>query len=140
MQGSLRLAAAAMLGFLQALVTALLMNICIVGINQLYDVEIDKVNKPYLPLAAGDISMQTGVWIVWLTGAVSLAIGIASGSMPLVGTLVVSLLLGLAYSTDLPFLRWKRFPVLAAGCILAVRCDAAASGFTYFVFLSMHSC
>lgn len=121
MQGSLKLVRGAALGFVQALVAALLMNICIVGINQLYDVEIDKVNKPYLPLASGEISIKAGTWIVGITGAVSLAIGLASGSMPLVGTLGVSLLLGIAYSTDLPFLRWKRFPVVAAGCILAVR-------------------
>lgn len=45
----------------------------------------------------------------------------ASGSAPLLATLGGSLLLGIAYSTDVPFLRWKRFPVLAAACILAVR-------------------
>ena len=26
----------------------------IVGINQVYDVNIDKVNKPFLPVAAGE--------------------------------------------------------------------------------------
>ena len=97
------------------------MNICIVGLNQLYDVEIDKVNKPYLPLAAGDLSIVAATWIVSMTGAASLALGVASASMPLVGTLVGSLLLGIAYSTDLPFLRWKRFPLLAMACILSVR-------------------
>lgn len=52
--------APAVSGLLQALVPALLMNVAIVGINQLYDVEIDKVNKPYLPLASGELSMQQG--------------------------------------------------------------------------------
>ncbi len=42
----------------QALVSALLMNVCIVGLNQLYDVEIDRVNKPYLPLASGEMTMR----------------------------------------------------------------------------------
>jgi hypothetical protein len=51
---------AAVVGLLQALVPALLMNVAIVGINQLYDVDIDKVNKPYLPLASGELSMQQG--------------------------------------------------------------------------------
>jgi hypothetical protein len=51
---------AAVAGLVQALVPALLMNVAIVGINQLYDVEIDKVNKPYLPLASGELSMQQG--------------------------------------------------------------------------------
>ena len=31
-------------------------NAYIVGINQIYDVDIDKVNKPFLPVAAGEIS------------------------------------------------------------------------------------
>lgn len=114
-----------------ALASALLMNICIVGINQIYDIEIDKVNKPYLPLAAGDFSVATGSAIVWITGAVSLAIGIASGSGPLLSTLSGSLLLGLAYSTDVPFLRWKRYPMAAAACILAVRAVLVQLGFFF---------
>ncbi len=61
--------AVASAALLQALVPALLMNICIVGLNQLYDVEIDRVNKPYLPLASGELSEQQGRWIVGLTGA-----------------------------------------------------------------------
>lgn len=35
--------------------------------------------------------------------------------------LFVSFLLGTAYSIDLPLLRWKRFALVAAMCILAVR-------------------
>ena len=58
---------------LQALGPALLMNICIVGLNQLYDVEIDRVNKPYLPLASGKLSEQQGRWIVAGTGDQSVA-------------------------------------------------------------------
>lgn len=42
---------------------------------QLYDIEIDQVNKPYLPLAAGDFSVSTGWALVVATGAASLAIG-----------------------------------------------------------------
>ena len=96
---------------------------------QLYDVEIDKTNKPYLPLAAGDFSMTTGVVIVVLTGAASLFIAWASGSMALLATVSGSLLLGLVYSCDLPLLRWKRSPVLAAACILAVRALLVQIGF-----------
>jgi len=116
-------------GVVAALVPALLMNICIVGMNQLYDVEIDKINKPYLPLASGEFDMTTGVAVVCSTGLVSLGMGFLNGSVPLICTLVGSLALGVVYSTDLPFLRWKRFPVLAAGCILAVRAVAVQLGF-----------
>ena len=45
---------------LYALVPSLLINIYIVGLNQLHDVEIDRVNKPYLPLASGDLSVGAG--------------------------------------------------------------------------------
>ncbi|KAL1333453.1 probable homogentisate phytyltransferase 1, chloroplastic isoform X4 [Arachis ipaensis] len=48
----------------QAMVAALFMNIYIVGLNQLSDIEIDKINKPYLPLASGEYSVGTGVTIV----------------------------------------------------------------------------
>lgn len=65
--------------------------------------------------------MGTGRAIVAASGAASLAIGAAAASPPLLTTLGGSLALGIAYSTDLPFLRWKRSPVLAACCILAVR-------------------
>lgn len=41
--GSFTWTTAAFAGLLQALVPALLMNISIVGINQIYDVDIDKV-------------------------------------------------------------------------------------------------
>ena len=55
------------------------------------------------------------------TGTLALALGVMSGSGPLLATLAGSLVLGIAYSTDVPFLRWKQHPLLAAGCILAVR-------------------
>ena len=41
---------------LATLVAALTVNIAIVGVNQLTDVEIDRVNKPFLPIAAGDLA------------------------------------------------------------------------------------
>lgn len=111
----------AAIGLLQALIPALLMNICIVGMNQIFDVDIDKVNKPYLPLASGDWSLNTGISVAVSTGVVAVLLGIYIGSAPLLATLVGSLLLGIAYSVDLPFLRWKKYPVLAMGCILSVR-------------------
>lgn len=57
-QGSGQLGMPAAVALAQALASALLMNVCIVGLNQLYDVEIDKVNKPYLPLASGEMTMR----------------------------------------------------------------------------------
>ncbi|KAJ6914152.1 hypothetical protein NC651_016420 [Populus alba x Populus x berolinensis] len=51
-------------GVLEAVAAALMMNVYIVGLNQLTDMEIDKVNKPYLPVASGEYSVSTGVMIV----------------------------------------------------------------------------
>jgi homogentisate phytyltransferase/homogentisate geranylgeranyltransferase len=104
-----------------ALLAALLANVSIVGLNQCYDVEIDQLNKPYLPLASGEFSMQTGWNIVLTTGALSLLVSVLSGSLPLIITVSASHMLGIFYSADLAWMRWKRSPLLAAGCILAVR-------------------
>ena len=105
------------------------MNICIVGVNQVYDVEIDAVAKPHLPIPAGDLSAEGAARICAATGALSLAIGALSGSAPLLLTLAGSLALGFAYSADLPLLRWKRYPAVAAACIIAVRTVAVQGGF-----------
>lgn len=37
-------------------ISAMAMNIYVVGINQLVDVDVDKINKKYLPLASGEFS------------------------------------------------------------------------------------
>ncbi|XP_047338758.1 homogentisate phytyltransferase 1, chloroplastic [Impatiens glandulifera] len=108
-------------GVTEAIVAALFMNIYIVGLNQLSDIEIDKVNKPYLPLASGEYSVRSGVIIVSSFALMSFLLGGVVGSWPLFGALFISFILGTAYSVDLPFLRWKRFAVVAAMCILAVR-------------------
>ncbi|XP_038992946.1 homogentisate phytyltransferase 1, chloroplastic-like [Hibiscus syriacus] len=108
-------------GVLEAVAAALMMNIYIVGLNQLSDVEIDKVNKPYLPLASGEYSTLTGILIVTSFSIMSFWLGWVVGSWPLFWALFVSFVLGTAYSINLPLLRWKRFALVAAMCILAVR-------------------
>ncbi|KAJ6435479.1 HOMOGENTISATE SOLANESYLTRANSFERASE CHLOROPLASTIC [Salix viminalis] len=108
-------------GVLEAVAAALMMNIYIVGLNQLTDIEIDKVNKPYLPLASGEYSISTGVMIVTSFSIMSFWLGWVVGSWPLFWALFISFVLGTAYSINLPLLRWKRFAFIAAVCILAVR-------------------
>ncbi|GJT63292.1 homogentisate phytyltransferase 1, chloroplastic-like protein [Tanacetum coccineum] len=46
---------------LQALVGCIFMQMYVSGFNQICDIELDKVNKPYLPLAARELSMETAV-------------------------------------------------------------------------------
>ena len=93
-------------------------NIYIVGLNQLEDVEIDKINKPYLPIASGVFSLKTGQLIVAATGMLAVLTAVSQGPF-LLATVGVSLVIGTAYS--LPPIRLKRFPFLAALCIFTVR-------------------
>jgi homogentisate phytyltransferase/homogentisate geranylgeranyltransferase len=114
-----------------ALAAALCMNGYIVGINQCFDVAIDRVNKPYLPLASGAWSLAFGQKLVALEGLAALAIAaFAPGATPaLLRTVGVSGLLGTAYSVDMPGLRWKQHPLLASICILSVRGFVVQAGF-----------
>ncbi|MBU6230879.1 MAG: homogentisate phytyltransferase [Cyanobacteria bacterium REEB459] len=100
------------------LAACLLGNLYIVGLNQLEDIEIDRINKPHLPLAAGEFSLGQGRWIVAIAGLGALGLATAGGPW-LLATVGLSLALGTAYS--LPPLRLKRFPFWASFCILAVR-------------------
>lgn len=93
-------------------------NVYIVGLNQLEDVEIDKINKPHLPLAAGEFTLKQGQLIVVIAGLLALALS-AWGGVWLLATVGVSLLIGTCYS--LPPIRLKRFPLWAALCIFTVR-------------------
>jgi homogentisate phytyltransferase / homogentisate geranylgeranyltransferase len=99
-------------------IACLLGNVYIVGLNQLYDVEIDRVNKPDLPLASGGLSVTQGKWIVGITGILAIAIAAGLGTW-LLRTVMLSLAIGTAYS--LPPIRFKQYPLLAAFCILTVR-------------------
>ncbi|XP_010688452.2 homogentisate phytyltransferase 1, chloroplastic isoform X1 [Beta vulgaris subsp. vulgaris] len=123
-------------GMFEAIVAALFMNIYIVGLNQISDIEIDKVNKPYLPLASGEYSTGTGILIVTSFAILSFWLWSVVGSWPLFWALFVSFMLGTAYSINLPMLRWKRFAVVAAMCILAVR--AVIVQIAFFLHMQMH--
>lgn len=93
-------------------------NVYIVGLNQLEDVAIDQINKPHLPVAAGEFSQSQGQRIVAIAGVGALALAGWLGGWLLV-TVAVSLAIGTAYS--LPPIRLKRFPFWAALCIFTVR-------------------
>lgn len=93
-------------------------NVYIVGLNQLEDVAIDKINKPHLPLAAAEFSPTTGWVIVGVCGAFAI-LGAALLGNYLFITVFISLLIGTAYS--LPPIRLKRYPLWAALCIFTVR-------------------
>jgi homogentisate phytyltransferase/homogentisate geranylgeranyltransferase len=93
-------------------------NVYIVGVNQIEDVEIDRVNKPFLPLAAGDMTVAAARRIVAACAIAPIALALSQGAFETVAVLA-GLAVGTAYSV--PPLRLKRFPVLAALSITLVR-------------------
>ncbi|MEL6382406.1 MAG: homogentisate phytyltransferase [Cyanobacteria bacterium J06626_18] len=93
-------------------------NVYIVGLNQIEDVEIDRINKPNLPIAAGEFSYKDAWLIVGFAGGLSVVLS-ALGGWFLLATVLISLIIGTAYSA--PPLRLKRFPFWASICILTVR-------------------
>ena len=115
---------------LYAMIPSLLMNLYITGLNQITDVEIDKINKPNLPIAAGDLSPRTATLVVLVALVASLGLGVAHPTFGTEGLNVAlwgSGILGTMYS--LPPFRLKRFPLLAAFCIVAVRGTIINAGF-----------
>jgi homogentisate phytyltransferase/homogentisate geranylgeranyltransferase len=96
----------------------LAVNVYIVGLNQLTDVEIDRINKPYLPLASGAFSRGTALAVVSVSGALALAAAARQGPY-LLATIGVVFFIGTAYS--LPPLRLKRYPFWAAAAITTAR-------------------
>ena len=94
----------------------LLGNLFIVGINQIYDVEIDEINKPYLPIAAGRISKRAAWAIVAGSGIAALAIVRAVFSPLIFALFAFGTAIGGLYSV--PPIQLKRFP-LAAGLTIA---------------------
>ena len=100
------------------LIAALACNVFIVGINQLADVELDKINKPYLPLAAGTLSRKNALLIIYISLAICIAVCLIT-SWFLSIVIGVILLIGMAYS--LPPLKLKQHHLPAALSITLVR-------------------
>lgn len=100
------------------LIAALACNVFIVGINQIADVEMDKINKPYLPLAAGTLSRKNALLIVYTALAIALLFAFLA-SLFYLGLIIIILLIGIAYS--LPPLYLKQHHLPAALAITLVR-------------------
>lgn len=103
---------------LTTLISALGCNVCITGLNQIIDVELDKINKPELPIASGELSMPTAKKIVIVSGII--AVGTASLlHWVLLLLIIVILLLGITYSV--PPIQLKKHHLPAAFAITIVR-------------------
>ena len=103
---------------LTTLVSALGCNVCITGLNQVIDVELDKINKPELPIASGKLAMHTAKKIVTIAGIIALATA-ALLNWVLLLLIAVILLLGIAYSV--PPIQLKQHHLPAALSITIVR-------------------
>lgn len=104
--------------FLFSLFSCLAANVYITGLNQITDVEIDRINKPYLPIASGAYSLRKGKIIVVICGVLAVVTCLVYPPW-LTATVLVSMLIGTAYSVE-P-VRLKRYHFWAAFCIIAVR-------------------
>ena len=100
------------------LLSALACNICITGLNQIIDVELDKINKPNLPIASGELDMETAKKIVFIAGMIALVVS-ALLHWVLFLLILVILLLGIAYSV--PPIQFKKHHLPAALSITIVR-------------------
>ncbi|GJW20782.1 homogentisate phytyltransferase 1, chloroplastic-like protein [Tanacetum coccineum] len=124
---------------LQALVGGMFMQMYVCGFNQICDIELDKVNKPSLPLAAGELSMKTAITISALSAIMSLSIGWIVRSPALFWGFVAWFVVGTAYSANvLPWLRWKRFPFTAAFYMLINRALVVPIGYYLHMQKSIH--
>jgi len=94
-------------------------NLFIVGVNQIYDVNVDRVNKPFLPLASGAMSPKAAALVVWASCALGVLITWRFFSKLIFGLYVFGLVIGALYS--IPPFRLRRFPALAALTISCAR-------------------
>lgn len=117
--------------YFTTLIACLATNVYIVGLNQLVDVDIDRINKPFLPLASGDLTLAQGRWIVAFCGLLAVVLAMTQGTM-LVLVVVISMLIGSAYSLRPVHLKGR--PFWAALSIAFVRGFVANIG----LFLHFH--
>ena len=71
-----------------------LVSVATSGFNQLCDIEMDKINKPYLPIPAKTLSLSNGQQIVCFSAIFSIISAITSGSITLTSVVLGSLVLG----------------------------------------------
>lgn len=91
----------------------------IVGINQIYDVDIDAVNKPFLPVASGELSPTLAWGLCIALAAAGLGITTFNFGSLISKLYAFGLFLGTVYSV--PPLRLKKNPIAAFMIIATVR-------------------
>jgi 4-hydroxybenzoate polyprenyltransferase len=83
---------------------------------------LNRVNKPYLPIAAGDLSVQSAWLLVILFAVAGFSIVVSNFGSFITSLYCLGLFLGTIYSVP-PF-RLKRYPVAAFLIIATVLCSS----------------
>ncbi len=104
--------------YILTLISALTCNLYITGLNQIQDIEIDKINKPWLPIPSGQLSVRAAKIIV-LISLISALVTAFTVNALLFGLIFFIIAIGTAYS--LPPLKFKKHHIAAAASILLVR-------------------
>ena len=104
--------------FATTLIAALACNVFITGLNQITDVEIDRINKPHLPLPSGEISSAEAK--KWVVLALVTALSVSFYLSNFFGVLI-TLICFLGWSYSAPPIRFKRYHIWAASAIAMVR-------------------
>ncbi len=100
------------------LVSALGCNVCITGLNQIIDVELDKINKPELPIASGELNKATAKKIVVIAGIIAI---VAAALLHWVLLLLIAIILVLGIAYSVPPIQLKQHHLPAALAITIVR-------------------
>jgi homogentisate phytyltransferase/homogentisate geranylgeranyltransferase len=93
-------------------------NIFIVGLNQIIDIDLDRINKPKLPLADGSLNVKNAYQIIITSLIVTLLVAFLT-SVILGWLIAIILLIGIAYSV--PPIQLKKHHLPAAFAITIVR-------------------
>lgn len=104
--------------WLPSLMSALACNIYITGLNQWSDVEVDQINKPWLPIPAGRLTREQALRIVLTCGILSL---VFAAFFSVAFFILLLLIIGIGTAYSLPPLKFKRHHVTAAAAITLVR-------------------
>lgn len=123
--------------YLPYLLLALMLGICcnvfIVGINQIADVEIDHINKPYLPIPSGVLNISQAKIIVISALVLSLVLSIF---ISIYLFIIILLATGIGWAYSMPPIYLKKHHVGAAISISFVRGILLnAGGFLVFNYL-----
>lgn len=118
---------------LLALVLGICCNVFIVGINQIADVEIDHINKPYLPIPSGVLTIKQAKIIVLTSLVLSLML---SAYISFYLFIIILLATGIGWAYSMPPIYLKKHHISAAISISIVRGILLnAGGFLVFNYL-----